>query len=324
MFLNINSVKDCLHLWLKILVDIAKDGISMNLLTYRYPDVIYWSDACNFGIGGYCPRGNAWRWKIPHESQHRAHINLLEFLAEMICIWIVILNKNLHPDDCVLCFGDSTTAMGWWLHCSNFRQKDKAIEHYNTKTTVARHLAQLVLNYRIKLYSQWLQGQRNGLADALSRDDSTMPDDLLTLDLSSRFPTQVPHNFKICPLLLHLQSTSSITKAAATTSRYKKLGDRTWTQWTDFLTSIGLSTNPFLLSFAQHNRSEIFTLFAQSIREARPYSNQPGGVSSMAEGTIQNTLSMLAQTFLENHATRPLRKHRNWPQTSISRIQSSR
>jgi hypothetical protein len=197
VFLNGNSVKD-LYLWLKIL-DIAKDGISMNLLTYRFPDVVYWSDACNFGIGGYSSRGNAWKWRIPQELQNRAHINLLEFLAEMICIWIDILNGNLHPDDCVLCFGDSTTAMGW-LHRSNFRQQDEAIEHYNIKTTVARHLAQLVLNYRIKLYSQWLQGQRNGLADALSRDDSTMPDELLTLDLSSRFHTQVPHNFKICPL----------------------------------------------------------------------------------------------------------------------------
>jgi hypothetical protein len=99
VFLNTNSVKD-LQFWLQIL-DIAKDGISMNLLTYRYPDVVYWSDACNFGIGGYSSRGNAWRWKIPPDLQNRAHINLLEFLAEVICIWIDILNKNLHPEDCV-------------------------------------------------------------------------------------------------------------------------------------------------------------------------------------------------------------------------------
>jgi hypothetical protein len=113
MSLNKNTVKD-LELWLQIL-EIAKEGVSMNLLTYRYPETIYWSDACNYGIGGYSSKGCAWRWKIPAELQNRAHINLLEFLAKVICIWIDILNENLHPDDCILCFGDSTTAMGW-LH----------------------------------------------------------------------------------------------------------------------------------------------------------------------------------------------------------------
>lgn len=88
----------------------------MNLLTYRYPDRIYWSDASEFGIGhGYSAHGQAWHWKIPDELLHRAHINLLEFLAEVICIWVDIINKRLGIDDCVLCFGDSMTAMGW-LH----------------------------------------------------------------------------------------------------------------------------------------------------------------------------------------------------------------
>lgn len=64
----------------------------MNLLTYRYPDVIYLSDhGCEYGIGGYSAHGHAWRWKIPPELQNGAHINLLEFIAELICIWVNIV-----------------------------------------------------------------------------------------------------------------------------------------------------------------------------------------------------------------------------------------
>jgi hypothetical protein len=192
--LNSNAIKD-LELWLDILKT-ARLGISMNLLTFRPPDTIYWSDACEYGLGGYSSHGFAWRWKIPPELQHRAHINLLEFLAETICIWVDTLQGHTRQEDCILCFGDSTTAMGW-LHRSNFRHDDESSEIHNAKTKVARHLATIILTYRIKLYSQWLKGQRNGLADALSRDDSTMSNIELTNHLSASFTSQVPHNFEI-------------------------------------------------------------------------------------------------------------------------------
>jgi hypothetical protein len=195
--LNTNAIND-LELWLNILTT-ARSGISMNLLTFRPPNTIYWSDACEYGLGGYSSHGLAWRWKIPLDLQQRAHINLLEFLAETICIWIDILKGQTKQEDCILCFGDSTTAMGW-LHRSNFRHDEESIEIHNAKTMLARQLAMLILNYRIKLYSQWLQGQRNGLADALSRDDSTLTDHELTNYLLSSFPSQVPNNFEIHPL----------------------------------------------------------------------------------------------------------------------------
>jgi hypothetical protein len=195
--LSQNAIED-LRLWLRILAA-AREGISMNLLTFRKPDTIYWSDACEFGLGGYSSQGHAWRWKIPIHLQHRAHINLLELMAETICIWIDILAGRAHPEECILCFGDSTTAMGW-LHKSNFQKDDESNEVQNAKTKVARHLATLVIDHKIKLYSQWLHGLRNGLADALSRDDSNMSDDELTTFLSTNFPQQVPANFKIYPV----------------------------------------------------------------------------------------------------------------------------
>ena len=74
-----------LTLWLDFLIS-AHSGISMNLLTYRKPTHIYRSDACEHGLGGYSSTGKAWRLKFPPHLLGRAHINLLEFLASIICI----------------------------------------------------------------------------------------------------------------------------------------------------------------------------------------------------------------------------------------------
>lgn len=104
--------------------------------------------------------------------------------------------------------------------------------------------------------------------------------------------------------IIHLQSAARATKAAATTSRYKKFGDSTWTKWTSFLQSIELQSDPFLSSFSLQQRSEIITLFAQSLRFGTTDA-QHRGVPTMVEGSIRNTISVLAQTFMENHVPDP-------------------
>jgi hypothetical protein len=128
------ALKD-LELWLKILQK-ANTGISLNLLTYRAPNKLYWSDACEYGLGGFSSRGKAWRWHIPEELQHRAHINLLEFMAEIACIWDDILEGNIQTQDCILAFGDSTTAMGW-IHKSKYRSDKDSDESAEARLTVA-------------------------------------------------------------------------------------------------------------------------------------------------------------------------------------------
>ena len=55
----------------------------------------------------------------------RAHINTLEYLAQIIAMWIDILEHKVKKEDCVLTMGDNTRAMGW-LRKSNFRQKDES------------------------------------------------------------------------------------------------------------------------------------------------------------------------------------------------------
>ncbi len=53
-----------LMLWF---LKIARQGINMNLVAFRHPTHVYWSDSCPFGLGGYSDEGFAWRFKIPKD-----------------------------------------------------------------------------------------------------------------------------------------------------------------------------------------------------------------------------------------------------------------
>ena len=53
-----------LELWESFL-ESAAAGIPINILVTRQPNVICWSDACPYGIGGYSLTGRAWRIRIP-------------------------------------------------------------------------------------------------------------------------------------------------------------------------------------------------------------------------------------------------------------------
>jgi hypothetical protein len=198
-----------LEYWLNILQK-ARKGISLNLLTHRAPNKLYWSDACEYGIGGFSSGGKAWRWRIPENLQHRAHINLLEFMAELACIWDDILEGNIQEEDCILAFGDSTTAMGW-IHKSKYKSDTDSDESSEARLNVARKLANLVLDNDLRLYSQWFAGTKNELADFLSREGSTLDDDVLTETLFSQFAEQVPRNCRVSVLRPEITSFFSTT-----------------------------------------------------------------------------------------------------------------
>jgi hypothetical protein len=83
-----------LELMLEVL-DTAKKGIDMNLLAFRSPDRVYYSDSCPAGLGGYSDKGYAWHFKVPDELRFRASNNLLEFLAAVITPWIDIIGRCL-------------------------------------------------------------------------------------------------------------------------------------------------------------------------------------------------------------------------------------
>jgi hypothetical protein len=95
-------------------INLARNGLSLNTFTYRKPTLIYRSDACKFGMGGYnLVSGKAWRWELPLDLCNRTSINSLEFLACLITIWVDTTNSQVQMEDCILSQTDITSAAGW-------------------------------------------------------------------------------------------------------------------------------------------------------------------------------------------------------------------
>jgi hypothetical protein len=186
--------KSDLHL-IQSYLDEAKKGISLNNLVFRKPSIIYRSDACEFGLGGYnITSGNAWRFELPLQCRLKTSINSLEFIACVITIWIDIQNNQIPQESCILSQSDSSSASGW-LRKSNFSDSTDEI----IQMTTARHLAHLILHSKSCLYSQWFAGDENLVSDSLSRDFH-LTDFELTILITSSVPEQVPFGFQIHPL----------------------------------------------------------------------------------------------------------------------------
>ena len=192
-----------LVLMLKLL-EKAKGGIDMNLLGFRSPDRIYYSDSCPAGLGGYSDQGFAWRFRIPDDLQFRASNNLLEFLAAVITPWIDIIDGRLSRGDCALSMTDSTTAEGW-MRKSNFSEPSIDPIQATTRVDAARKYAEIFMSADVKGYSQWFPGKKNNVADALSREWQRTNDELTSL-LREFFPNQMPAHFVISPLPSEISS----------------------------------------------------------------------------------------------------------------------
>ena len=105
-------IRQDLKLW-QFFLKQTKQGINMNLLTYRFPTHVAVTDACEAGLGILLSNGMAARWDIPKYLQQRAHINLLEFLGQLAAIWMLAIEDCFTPNSCLLVNGDSSTAQGW-------------------------------------------------------------------------------------------------------------------------------------------------------------------------------------------------------------------
>ncbi len=193
-----NHIKEDLTLWLLILRKVHA-GVSMNLLTLRYPSQIVETDASQLGLGGVSSRGRVWRFEIPATLKGRAHINILEFLAVLIGLWLEIEEGALPSLSCILAKGDSTTAMGWIRRSGKYRAGFD--DPSNTaRLCIARKIAALVLNADICLYSQWILGSNNALADAASRRFDLSDVELLHLFSNISSSSQTAPTWHIKPL----------------------------------------------------------------------------------------------------------------------------
>ena len=64
----------------------SKEGVKMNLINFQLPNKIYINDASEYGVKGLAIHGCEWVYVILISLQERAHINLLEIIAEIISI----------------------------------------------------------------------------------------------------------------------------------------------------------------------------------------------------------------------------------------------
>jgi hypothetical protein len=187
-----------LMLWF---LKIARQGIDMNLVAFRHPTHIYWSDSGPFSLGGYLDEGFAWQFEITKDLQFQASNNLLEYIASIISLWVDLLAGRLNWGDCALSMTDSTTLAGW-LCKTNFREltgNNPDPVQARVRIKMAPHHAILLLKAGIKEYSQWFPGQENNVTDALLCDFDCS-DAALTQILHDTCPSQLPQHFHIAPL----------------------------------------------------------------------------------------------------------------------------
>lgn len=177
----------------------------MNMLTNRIPTHTTITDACLAGFGGFAMNsGRAWRYKFP--SKPAVSINVLEFMACVIEIWLELLHDNIKPEDCILALTDNKSAAGWLHKCNT----NKTLHRIRTAT--AHKLAKLGMKYGFIVHPQHIKGTENEAADALSRRFDLSDAELTNL-LVNTLPHQIPSTFKIVALPNEISSWVSFVLA---------------------------------------------------------------------------------------------------------------
>ena len=225
----------------------AELGTSINNLICRQPSHIYYADSCPFGMGGYSCKGRAWRFYIPPSLRSTHTNNVLEFMAQIICIWLDAIEGNLQPLSCCLGCSDSSSSVSW-MYRTNFDPNLKP-----THEECARHLARILLQYKAILYAQHQRGRHNIFADILSRWHFLNTHEL-TILLKTKFKSQLPTHFRISPLPNEISSwiicilqklqkqTACKMPPTKTEKEHGEDGSPGWTKWAskETPTSMGL------------------------------------------------------------------------------------
>ena len=216
-----DSVTEDLKFWKVLLQHISTKGVNINNITFTEASVTTISDACEHGLGGYDSNGLAWRYALPLELQGIFSINLLEFIAAAITIYMTTRHQKERQR--ILAFTDSSSALGW-LYKASFSNSQKA------HNEVARWLAKLLMKKESSLYSQHIKGTHNFIADSLSRDHH-IPTTQLTVAFHTLVPQQTPQNFTILTLppeitswLYSLRHLSTSPQASPQRQSRSKLG----------------------------------------------------------------------------------------------------
>ncbi|NER25730.1 MAG: hypothetical protein F6J96_34575 [Symploca sp. SIO1C2] len=218
--LSRSEIED-LKLWIDFL-QVARSGISLNLLTVRNPSALAWSDSCPYGLGGYTLRGWAWRIRIPKTSPIyglNSANNVLEFLGMAVSILLMIEETKGEPHPCLMALGDNTSAIGWIFKTGRLR---KGSIYYQAAKEIARHITREAMKAGVQICAQHLKGEKNDVADALTYEGDVRgeaneltfdkpTDDVLTHRFHNSVPQLIPENFRISQLPCEIDSFVSQT-----------------------------------------------------------------------------------------------------------------
>ena len=102
---------------MKFFQHVTTKGVPINNIVFVKTSVTLWSDACEYGTGGYSENGLAWQWRIPAAWHGKLTLNPLEFLASSVTIYMTIL--QMCQGSHILAFTDSSSVLGW-MHKASF------------------------------------------------------------------------------------------------------------------------------------------------------------------------------------------------------------
>ena len=74
-------------------------------------DIGIYTDASKHGLGGYNPTtGIGWRYELPSRLAQQLHINVKEFIATLIGVWLEINSTKINYAS-ILCLTDNNSAV---------------------------------------------------------------------------------------------------------------------------------------------------------------------------------------------------------------------
>jgi len=204
----------------------------------RDPDYIAYGDACLDGAGGFSTKLKFW-WFIPwpdaiknrniknFNTKYKSitgeilSINLLEYIAILIsyAASIALLNTHQispsHPYPTIKIFSDNKSALAWTTKSSTSSSAGKSLSLI---------LASLLVNEPMGLWSTYVEGEKNIIADRISRMQ-THSKKITFTSLSQVYPDlQLCRRFHPSPEFLSLLWGAMLSPRTFTLLRIKNLG----------------------------------------------------------------------------------------------------